>query len=182
MFYCQEYRTCSNATSISAKGVQHVHQPDRQWNGNSWRWEKLNRGVTATIENINDSLKIYCSESTELWSPAICYGIFSLRKGKRYCLNIEVKSEGTLLTDRDQGPRLQPKIDTTESNGKKTLWFYECMMRLDTEGKISDSGYKIYEMKFVSQHDSDNVKLSIFRFVPGFTYEIRNVSLREVLQ
>lgn len=142
---------------LSVTSFENGYMPDgRQCN---WKYRPTTK---AKIRNIGNALEFVCIESDFMASPRLDFGTFSVKKGKRYRIRFEMKSnEGAVVRVSVSKPQQTAKL------GYLKDW------------KMNDS-WKTYEATFVATENEPKAILSFFNFQKNSVYALRRVSLREV--
>lgn len=122
-------------------------------------------GTKSVISNKNNALVIECRDkpNEKWWAPQLTFNDIELKKGAKYVLSIEIKSEqpGMFYTDINNG---RPPYEQLGLGGK---------MR-------SDVNWQAWHYPFTATKSEPITRLCLQAFEKGNIYEIRRVSLREV--
>lgn len=128
----------------------------------SCRWG-IDPKAGAEIRNIDDCLVIKCRTPPIFHSVALSFYLGStLQSSKKYLLEIEAKT--------DSPSRIYSKICSMDEK----VWVTENVDRTSTE-------WKTYKKYFKPQKNASLGKFDLYMGYPDVTFEIRRVSLREVL-
>ena len=133
---------------------------DRDYN---WLWNnEFERKTYGTCSSNSEGLKLVCYEKNNRadWIPELFYKRISLVKDKKYRIEVEMRSENK------KSLYVKPMIGATVLHEKK--------LQLEKD-------WKTYRIPFTANATDDHARLHFVHLEPGGVYEIRRVSVREVL-
>ena len=128
-----------------------------------WTWD--DGQIHGTLSNTSEGLRIVCLsiDPQVSWIPQLCYRHVPLVKDKRYRIEMELRSE----TDSKATVEVSGHIPKYQSFGN-VRWQLE-------------KDWKTYQLQFTAKETHDLVQIAFLHLEQGGVYEIRRVSLREVL-
>lgn len=122
-------------------------------------------GTKSVIANKNGNLVVECRDKPgeKWWAPQLTFNDIELKKGAKYVLSVEIKSEkpGFFYTDINNG---RPPYEQLGLGGKMH----------------SETVWRAWHYPFTATKSEPITRLTLQAFEKGNIYEIRRVSLREI--
>ena len=121
-------------------------------------------GTKSVVSNKHGVLVIECHDRSDerWWAPQLTFNDIELKKGAKYVLSVEIKSEkpGVFYTDINNG---RPPYEQLGLGGKM----------------LTETHWKAQHYPFTATKSEPVTRLTLQAFEKGNTFEIRKVSLRE---